>query len=123
MKDKKLNIINIAALYVGTIMGAGFASGREGWQFFGVFGLKGYGGIVLTGLLFMALGMMAAYIARSLDTEDLGRIIVFSDNPKLIHAAGYFIAAILYTVIISMSAAGGSFLSQQFGIHLSLIHI
>ncbi len=120
MKDKKLNIINIAALYVGTIMGAGFASGREGWQFFGVFGLKGYGGIVLTGLLFMALGMMAAYIARSLDTEDLGRIIVFSDNPKLIHAAGYFIAAILYTVIISMSAAGGSFLSQQFGIHRSV---
>lgn len=117
MKDKKLNMINIAALYVGTIMGAGFASGREGWQFFGVFGLKGYGGIALTGLLFMALGMMAAYIARSLDTEDLGRIIVFSDNPKLIHAAGYFIAAILYTVIISMSAAGGSFLSQQFGIH------
>ena len=117
MKDKRLNIINIAALYVGTIMGAGFASGREGWQFFGVFGLKGYAGIALAGLLFMALGMMAAYIARSLDTEDLGRIIVFSDNPKLIHAAGYFIAAILYTVIISMSAAGGSFLSQQFGIH------
>ena len=27
MEDKKLNLFNVAALYVGTIMGAGFASG------------------------------------------------------------------------------------------------
>ena len=33
LKDKKLNIINIATLYVGANYGAGFASGREGWQF------------------------------------------------------------------------------------------
>lgn len=65
----------------------------------------------------MGIGMMVAYIARSLDTADMGRIIVFSDNPKLTGAVGYFMAAILYTIIVSMSAAGGSFLAQQFGIH------
>lgn len=32
---KPLTFFNVAALYVGTLMGAGFASGREGWQFFG----------------------------------------------------------------------------------------
>lgn len=117
MEDKKLNLFNVAALYVGTIMGAGFASGREGWQFFGVFGAKGYIGITIAGILFMGIGMMVAYIARSLDTADMGRIIVFSDNPKLTGAVGYFMAAILYTIIVSMSAAGGSFLAQQFGIH------
>ena len=56
MKNKRLSFFNIAALYIGTIMGAGFASGREAWQFFGVFGLQGYVGIALSGFLFMALG-------------------------------------------------------------------
>ena len=60
MMEKKLNLFNVAALYVGTIMGAGFASGREGWQFFGVFGAKGYIGITIAGLLFMGIGMMVA---------------------------------------------------------------
>ena len=50
MKDSKsvnLNIINVALMFVGAIMGAGFASGREIWQFFGVFGAKGKIGVLL----------------------------------------------------------------------------
>lgn len=117
MTDKKLNFFNVAALYVGTIMGAGFASGREAWQFFGVFGVNGYVGIGLAGLLFIVLGMMVAYIARTLGTDDMGKIIMCTDNPRITGAVGYFMAAILYTIIVSMSAAGGSFLSQQFGFH------
>ena len=116
MKEKKLNYFHVAVMYVGTIMGAGFASGREGWQFFGIFGQKAYIGIALAGLLFMVLGMMVSYIARSLKTDDMGKVIVFTDNPKITNAVGYFMAAILYTIIISMSAAGGSLLNQQFGI-------
>ncbi|WP_425754834.1 MBL fold metallo-hydrolase [Ihubacter sp. rT4E-8] len=113
---KKLNCFHVAALYVGTLMGAGFASGREGWQFFGVFGMNGYMGLAIAGFLFMTIGMMVSYIARTLHTDDMGRIIVFVDHPKLTAAIGYFMAAILYTIIISMSAAGGSFLAQQFGL-------
>ncbi len=113
---KKLNCFNVAALYVGTLMGAGFASGREGWQFFGVFGTKGYLGLIIAGLLFMALGMMVSYIARTLNTDDMGKIIVCIDSPGLTAATGYFMAAILYTIIVSMSAAGGAFLAQQFGL-------
>lgn len=113
---KKLNCFNVAALYVGTLMGAGFASGREGWQFFGVFGTKGYIGLAIAGLLFMAIGMMVSYIARTLNTDDMGKIIVCLDSPGLAAAVGYFMAAILYTIIVSMSAAGGSFLAQQFGL-------
>lgn len=116
-KMKPLSFFNVAALYVGTLMGAGFASGREGWQFFGVFGLKGYAGLAISGFLFMAVGLMVSYIARKKNTYDMGRIIDFTDSPKVSAAIGYLMAGILFTVIISMSAAGGSFLKQQFGIH------
>ena len=113
---KPLTFFNVAALYVGTLMGAGFASGREGWQFFGVFGTKGYMGLMISGALFMIIGMMVSYIARKKNTQDMGRIIDFTDSPKVSAAIGYLMAGILYTIIISMSAAGGSFLSQQFGL-------
>ena len=111
---KPLTFFNVAALYVGTLMGAGFASGREGWQFFGVFGMKGYMGLIISGALFMIIGMMVSYIARKKNTQDMGRIIDFTDSPKVSAAIGYLMAGILYTIIISMSAAGGSFLKQQF---------
>ena len=81
------------------------------------FRAQGYVGIALSGFLFMALGMMVAYIARVTDTDDMGKIILYSDNPRITNGIGYFMAAILYMVIISMSAAGGSFLHQQFGLH------
>ena len=42
-----LNLLNVALMFVGAIMGAGFASGREIWQFFGVFGKQGRVGILL----------------------------------------------------------------------------
>ena len=57
MKNEKLGILNIALVYVGTIMGAGFASGREIWQFFGVFGNKGYIGVGFVGILFIIIGI------------------------------------------------------------------
>ena len=120
MKSNRLNYFNIAALYVGTIMGAGFASGREGWQFFGVFGNAGYLGLCLTGILFILMGMMVSYIARSLETDDMGKIIIMSDDPRISSGVGYFLSAILYTIIASMSAAGGSFLYQQFGLHKAI---
>ena len=113
---KPLSFFNVAALYVGTLMGAGFASGREGWQFFGVFGMNGYTGLMISGALFIIMGMMVSYIARKKQTQDMGRIIDFTDSPKVSAAIGYLMAGILYTIIISMSAAGGSFLKQQFGL-------
>ena len=67
----KLNFFHVALMYVGTIMGAGFASGREIWQFFGVFGKYAPIGVLLVGLMFILLGMMASYNARKLGTNDI----------------------------------------------------
>ena len=53
---KKLNWIEIISLYIGVIMGAGFASGRECWQFFGVFGNKGYYGAAAATVVVGAVG-------------------------------------------------------------------
>ncbi|MBK5246540.1 MAG: MBL fold metallo-hydrolase [Peptostreptococcaceae bacterium] len=115
MKNKELGILNIALVYVGTIMGAGFASGREIWQFFGVFGNKGYIGVGFVGLLFIVIGIMTSRIARKLSTNDMGKVIVPSGNKLLISMVGYFMALMLFSVLVTMSAAGGALFHQQFG--------
>ena len=113
---KKLNWIEITSLYIGVIMGAGFASGRECWQFFGVFGSKGYYGAIASTLCFVLLACMLTYIARSKETSDLGRLISPFDNKLIDEVIGWVLAIIYYSMIIAMTAAGGSLLNQQFGI-------
>ena len=113
---KKLNWIEITSLYIGVIMGAGFASGRECWQFFGVFGTKGYYGAAAATLCFVLLACMLTYIAGSKNTADLGRLISPFDNKCIDEIIGWVLAVIYYSMIIAMTAAGGSLLNQQFGI-------
>ena len=113
---KKLSFIEITSLYIGVIMGAGFASGRECWQFFGVFGQKGYFGAVFSTVCFVVLACMLTYIARSKQTSDLGRLISPFDNRFIDNIIGWTLGIIYYTMIIAMTAAGGSLLNQQFGI-------
>ena len=113
---KKLSYIEITSLYIGVIMGAGFASGRECWQFFGVFGQKGYFGAVFSTVCFVVLSCMLTYIARSKNTSDLGRLISPFENRYIDNVIGWTLGIIYYTMIIAMTAAGGSLLNQQFGI-------
>ena len=115
MKDNKLNALNISVMYIGAIMGAGFASGRETWQFFGVFGKGGIAGAIVFAVLFMILGHIIRYNAKVLQTNNMGKIIVPGGNRKIELFVETFMAAILATVMIIMSAAGGALLHQQFG--------
>ena len=116
MSTKKLGMIGIASMYLGVIMGAGFSSGRECWQFFGVFGTTGFYGTAFMTVFFVLLALMLTYIADSKGTADMGRLISPVENEQLINGIGYLMALIYYTLIISMSAAGGALLEQQFGL-------
>lgn len=111
---RKIGVFGVAFMYIGTIMGAGFASGREIWQFFACFGTQAKIGVVIAGVLFILMGVFTAYIARSLNTNDMGRIIVPGYNKKLSNLIGSFMALILFVVLITMSAAGGALFQQQF---------
>ena len=115
-KMKKLSWIEITSLYIGVIMGAGFASGRECWQFFGVFGHKGYFGAIASTVCFVLIACMLTFIARSKNTADLGKLISPFDNRYIDEIIGWILAIIYYSMIIAMTAAGGSLLNQQFGI-------
>lgn len=113
---KKLNWIEITALYIGTIMGAGFASGRECWQFFAVFGNDGYYGAILFTIGLVILSFMMTYLANSKQTADLGKLVSPFGDPRIDNIPGLVLAAFFYMDVIVMTAAGGSLLFQQFHI-------
>ncbi len=56
MQKKAKNLIKISAIYVGTVLGAGFASGQELMLFFVRFYRRGLLGCLLAGGLFCLLG-------------------------------------------------------------------
>ena len=115
MKKSGLNFLSIAFIYVGTIMGAGFASGREIWQFFGVFGKSGYMGIGVITVMFMIIGFMTSRIARLLKTNDIGRVVAPLENQFFISFIGALMGVELLLALVFMSAAGGALFNQQFG--------
>ena len=113
---KPFSWIQIAILYVGVIMGAGFASGREAWQYFGIFGYDAYYGAIAITIAFILISIMLSYIALSKNTSDFGELISPVDSPLVKKTVNIILAAIYYSMRIAMTAAGGSLLNQQFGI-------
>lgn len=115
VKSPGLSGLNVAVMYIGAIMGAGFASGRETWQFFGVFGGYGRAGILIFAAIFMAVGFMVSYNASRLGTHDMGSVIVPGSSKRLKDLTGYFMAITLAVVMVAMSAAAGALIHQYFG--------
>ncbi|WMM24710.1 hypothetical protein RBU61_17550 [Tissierella sp. MB52-C2] len=50
--------LSIASIYVGTVIGAGFASGREIIEFFGVYGINGIWGMFIVGIILSLIGSL-----------------------------------------------------------------
>lgn len=63
-EGQKMRWIRVSLTYVGAIVGAGFASGQEIYQFFTRYGPWGMFGIALAGLLFFGIGWRAMEVGR-----------------------------------------------------------
>lgn len=120
MKEHKLSVFTIAFLFVGAIMGAGFASGREIWQFFGVFGSKSYQGIAMVSLLFVIFGVMSIKVSERLGSGDITQIILPFKNPILQRVLGWIIVGFLFLIYMTTSAAGGALFQEQLGLNKAI---
>ena len=52
MKKETLKVFQIAVVFIGTIVGAGLASGKEITEFFTSFGYKSFIGIIFCGIFY-----------------------------------------------------------------------
>src|SRR5699024_8834863 len=106
----------IAGVYVGTIIGAGYASGQEILQFFTGYGWWGILGTVVTMILYPVLGYYLVVLGK--------RVKAWSHKSVIYHICGKYLGVVvdillaffLFGVGVIMIAGSGSLFQQQFGI-------
>ena len=112
----KISTFKIAATYIGTVVGAGFATGQEILQFFARFGIGGVWGIALATVLFVLFGFVIMQIGYKLYAKSHLEIIRHSGGRLLSFIMDVIITFFLFGALTAMIAGTGALFAQQFGI-------
>lgn len=116
MRNNKISTFKIAATYIGTVVGAGFASGQEILRFFTFFGTNGLIGLLISTLLFILFGYIIMDLGRFLNAKSHVEIIQFSSGKYLDYIIDAIITFFLFGSVTSMLAGAGAMVNHQFNI-------
>lgn len=124
---KSIRVLQIAFTYIGTIVGAGFATGREILQFFTQYGHWATLTILLTTGLFIWLGTKIMTISRRIGAKSFEDLNKFLFGEK----AGVWISLFMFVILlgvnsIMLAGAGSVFvehlnMSYQTGLFVTMI--
>lgn len=107
----------IAAVFIGTIVGAGLASGQEIRQFFTEYGYKGFGGILLCCIIYIIIGYMISSISLKFSLKSYNDLINLVIRPKIFAS---FTEGITSLFLLSGSAiilaGSGALINQYLGL-------
>ncbi|CAH0117563.1 MULTISPECIES: hypothetical protein [unclassified Paenibacillus] len=112
-----VKVLQIAFTYIGTVVGAGFATGQEILQFFTQYGNWAPLTIIAATLLFIWLGtkvMLLSFDIRAKSYEDLNKHLFGEQGGRWI---SLFLMIILIGVNSVMLAGAGSLFVEHFNIH------
>ncbi|MCR4418960.1 MAG: hypothetical protein QHH27_02265 [Clostridia bacterium] len=118
--DPRLSPRTIVATYVGTVVGAAFASGQEILQFFGYFGAWGLAGLLLTTVLFILFGYLIMEGGHRLEARSYRAVIMEAGGPWLGRALDGVVTFFLFGALLIMAAGAGAFFRQHFGLPFAL---
>ncbi|MFC0472569.1 hypothetical protein ACFFHM_19300 [Halalkalibacter kiskunsagensis] len=111
---ERLSSLKIAATYIGTIVGAGFASGQEVLQFFSAYGILGISGIALATVLFFLFGYLILTIGRALSATAYVEVVRFSNGRYIGTIIDLIITIFLFGALAAMIAGAGAIFDEQF---------
>lgn len=105
----------IAMAYIGTVVGAGFATGQEILQFFTRFGYSSFWGILISTILFVAVGGKILLYGRKLNARSYGVLIhhIFGLASPFVNL---YLAVSFILLSGAMFAGAGALFQEQWGI-------
>ncbi|MDP4097710.1 hypothetical protein OIN60_13110 [Paenibacillus sp. P96] len=124
---RNIHILQIAFTYIGTIVGAGFATGQEILQFFTRFGSLATATIMLSTIIFIWLGTRLMLIAHEISARSYEDVNLHLFGPKAGKWISWITLIILLGVNSVMLAGSGSVfmehlhLNYQSGLLLTLL--
>lgn len=126
MKNKWSNAFQLAAVYVGTVVGAGFATGKEIVEFFSQYGFLGLIGILISGTIFSYLGSKLMRISVKIKANSYQEFNIYLFGKMI----GSFVNVMMLLMLIGvcavmLSGAGAIFdeqlhISKSFGVGLTI---
>jgi uncharacterized membrane protein YkvI len=113
-------VLQIAATYVGTIVGAGFATGQEILQFFTRYGWMAVLTIGCSTALFIWVGTKLMTLAAELNAKSYEDLNNHLFGEKIGRLFGLFTLIILFGITTVMLAGAGSVFEEHLGIPYQL---
>lgn len=115
-EKQSISTFKVAAAYIGTIVGAGFASGQEVMQFFTFFGLGGIPAMLLATSMFVFFGYIILELGRRLEARSHLEIMRHAGGRFLGQVIDAVITFFLFGALTAMTAGSGAIFAEQFGL-------
>lgn len=115
MKDRFL-VIQLATIFVGSIVGAGLSSGRELSQFFSVYGYKGFIGLLICGASYILVGKMIVDLTMKHNVKSYNEFITLVCPKGVSHFTNIILTLFLLSSTVIILAGSSAVIHQYFGI-------
>lgn len=112
----RISPLGLGLTYAGCFFGAGYVSGKELYEFFGSFGIKGYLGLVLSIILFFVFGVLLIQNVRKSEKTSFDEVIIIKDTKILRIMLGIMTVFMMFGIFVVMSAGAGALINQIFDI-------
>lgn len=115
MKRNWSGAFQIAAVYVGTVVGAGFATGKEIVEFFSRFGFIGFLGILVSGYLLISMGSKLMRTAARINVDTYQGFNEFLFGKRASGLINLLMLLMLLGVTSVMMSGAGAVFEEQIG--------
>ena len=116
MKDELTKIFQVATVFIGTIVGAGLASGKEITEFFTQYGLISFLGILICGIFYIIMGSIISKISIDYNLNSYSDVINLISPNILGKFTGLITTFFLISSASIILAGSGALINQFFGI-------
>lgn len=116
MNERQISTWAVAGTFVGTVVGAGFATGQEVMRFFTLFGLPGIWGVVGATALFAIFGSAVLRLAHRVRARSHREVVDEAVGPLIGGVLDWVIAFFLFVGAAIMMAGAGAVFAEHFGL-------
>ncbi|CAM4073644.1 beta-carotene 15,15'-monooxygenase [Psychrobacter arenosus] len=116
MSSSVIKALSYAGVYVGAVIGAGYASGQEVLQFFAGYGFIGLLGAVITMIMLAWYGTVFMELGHQLKTNSHRDVLNYLCGKKVGFFADFILLFFMFGVISIMFSGGGAAIHQYWGL-------
>lgn len=104
--------IKLAFVFIGTIIGAGLASGQEILQFFTLYGINGYWGIFLCCIIYILISVIIVNLCFNYKFQSYKELIVYSLGKRFGFIGDIMLTLFIFGCNTIMLSGGGAMLNE-----------